>query len=159
MITVSRSHQSRRARSGATRIRHCDNARVGTRRAAATARSCRSGPSSRRARSPSNPGRLMASGAPPLDGAVGTWDARGVSDELHTDRGPEAVEGLLEREVELAALRELFEGAGRGRGGLALVEGSAGVGKSALLGHAAGVARAGGFVVLRARGHELERAF
>ena len=67
---------------------------------------------------------------------------------------------LLERDVELAALSELVRGARAGRGGLMLVEGPPGVGKSALLERAAGDGpRARGSRVLRARGHELERAF
>ena len=66
---------------------------------------------------------------------------------------------LLEREVELGALAELFEHAAGGLGGLVLVEGPAGVGKSALLERATGLACARGLGVLRARGHELECAF
>lgn len=66
---------------------------------------------------------------------------------------------LLEREVELAALVELFVSAVGGRGGVIVVEGSPGVGKSALLGCAVREARERGLMVLRARGHELESAF
>lgn len=66
---------------------------------------------------------------------------------------------LLEREAELDALSELFEAAGRGHGGLVLVEGPPGVGKSALMECAAEMARERGLAVLRARGHELERAY
>src|SRR5215208_4160920 len=66
---------------------------------------------------------------------------------------------LLEREVELGVLADLFERAAAGRGGLVLLEAPAGVGKSALLERAAGLARERGLGVLRARGHELERAF
>ena len=64
------------------------------------------------------------------------------------------MEKLLERERELAAVDELLE-----RGGLVLVEGRAGIGKTALLEagcrRGAGVGRA----VLRARGSELEAGF
>jgi DNA-binding CsgD family transcriptional regulator len=74
-------------------------------------------------------------------------------------RQPPATEVLFERGVELAALLELCIGAVGGQGGLVLVEGAPGVGKSALLERAAGVGREQGLVVLRARGHELERAY
>src|SRR3954453_18154911 len=79
--------------------------------------------------------------------------------EAQTSRGRAAAGVLLEREVERAVLVELFERAAGGDGGLLLVEGPPGVGKSALLERAAGLARERGLVVLRGRGHELERAF
>ena len=41
--------------------------------------------------------------------------------------------GLLERERELFALSALVEAAGRGEGGVAAIEGSAGIGKTRLL--------------------------
>ena len=82
-----------------------------------------------------------------------------MSAELHPGRRPPAAEPLLERETQLALLSDVFDGAARGQGGLALVEGPAGAGKSALLDRAAGIARERGVVVLWARGHELERAF
>src|SRR5829696_5217566 len=66
---------------------------------------------------------------------------------------------LLERETELGLLVELVHAAARGRGGLLLFEAPAGLGKSSLLEHGAGLAREAGFAVLRARGHQLERAF
>lgn len=66
---------------------------------------------------------------------------------------------LIEREVELDALRELVDGAVAGRGGLLVVEGSAGVGKSALVSSARVYANAVGLRVLGARGGELERDF
>jgi DNA-binding CsgD family transcriptional regulator len=94
-----------------------------------------------------------------LDGAVGTWDARPVSADAQLGRGSAATVPLLEREVELAALRDLLVAADRGHGGLAFVEGPAGVGKSALLDCSALMAGEQGVGVLRARGHELERAF
>jgi NAD(P)-dependent dehydrogenase (short-subunit alcohol dehydrogenase family) len=95
----------------------------------------------------------------PLDRAVLTWDARRVPGELYAGRGSPATETLLERDGELAAFGALFEAAGRGHGGLVLVEGPPGVGKSALLEQAAAIAREHGLAVLHARGHELERAF
>jgi DNA-binding CsgD family transcriptional regulator len=65
----------------------------------------------------------------------------------------------LEREIELEAIAELVAGAADGRGGLLVVEGVAGVGKSTLVAYAAQAARDRGLTVLQARGHELERAF
>ncbi|HKQ42753.1 MAG TPA: AAA family ATPase, partial [Pseudonocardia sp.] len=41
--------------------------------------------------------------------------------------------GLLEREAELAALAQLFASAADGRGGVALVSGEAGIGKTTLV--------------------------
>ena len=79
--------------------------------------------------------------------------------ELHPGRRFRATAALLEREDELAVLEDVVDGAARGQGGLALVEGPAGVGKSALLSCAARAAQERGVVVLWARGHELERAF
>ena len=66
---------------------------------------------------------------------------------------------LLERERELGALSDLLAAAERGHGGLVQVEGPPGVGKSALIEHVAALARERGLPVLRARGHELERAY
>lgn len=67
--------------------------------------------------------------------------------------------GLLERAAELAAIDELMVAVGRGEGGLAVVEGPAGIGKTALLEGARERARHAGLRVLPARGSELERAF
>jgi DNA-binding CsgD family transcriptional regulator len=64
------------------------------------------------------------------------------------------VEKLLERDSELAAVDELL-----GRGGVVVVEGRAGIGKTALLDAACGRARGAGREVLRARGSELEAEF
>ena len=64
------------------------------------------------------------------------------------------VEKLLERERELAAVDELLE-----RGGALLVEGRAGIGKSALVEAACHRAAGVGREVLRARGSELEAGF
>jgi DNA-binding CsgD family transcriptional regulator len=66
---------------------------------------------------------------------------------------------LLERERELASLAALLEQARAGRGGVAVVEGDAGVGKSRLLAAARGMAKDAGMRVLAARGTELERGF
>jgi DNA-binding CsgD family transcriptional regulator len=65
---------------------------------------------------------------------------------------------LLERERELEAIGGLMAAA-RGRsGGLLIVEGAAGVGKSELLAAAAALAAESGMAVLAARGEELERS-
>ena len=65
-----------------------------------------------------------------------------------------SVEKLLERERELLAVDGLLE-----RGGVLLVEGRAGIGKTALLQEACGRAADLGREVLRARGSELEAGF
>jgi DNA-binding CsgD family transcriptional regulator len=65
-----------------------------------------------------------------------------------------AVEKLLERERELAAVDELLD-----HGGVVLVEGRAGIGKTALVEAACRRASALGRDVLRARGSELEAGF
>lgn len=64
---------------------------------------------------------------------------------------------LLEREHELGRLDALLARARAGAGGSALIEGHAGIGKTALLAEAR--RRASGFLVLRARASELEREF
>jgi DNA-binding CsgD family transcriptional regulator len=64
---------------------------------------------------------------------------------------------LLERDGELAALEALIEQARTGRGGIALIEGEAGIGKSELLRAAGDQARQVGACVLCARGSEVER--
>lgn len=63
---------------------------------------------------------------------------------------------LLERDAELAVLDALLDAAAEGRGGVAIVEGEAGIGKTSLLSAAAGAATRRGATVLRARGGELE---
>jgi DNA-binding CsgD family transcriptional regulator len=66
---------------------------------------------------------------------------------------------LLERDEELRAVENLLAAARSGAGQLLLVEGHAGIGKSALLDAAASRALAGGATVMRARGSELESDF
>ncbi|MGQ0574022.1 MAG: ATP-binding protein [Pseudonocardia sp.] len=66
---------------------------------------------------------------------------------------------LLERNAELAAIAERVEAARDGAGGLLLVEGPAGIGKTRLVGSAHSQAQAAGMTVLHARGGELERGF
>jgi DNA-binding CsgD family transcriptional regulator len=69
---------------------------------------------------------------------------------------PVAVEGLLEREVELARVDGLLDRVGAGVGAVVVVEGPAGIGKSELLAAVRGRAQARGFGLLRARGSEFE---
>ncbi len=65
--------------------------------------------------------------------------------------------GLYEREAELAALSQALAAARRGAGGLILLEGPAGIGKSRLLAAARTMADALGMTVLTAQGIDLER--
>ena len=68
-----------------------------------------------------------------------------------------AVGGLLEREAELARVDRVFHRVGAARaGGVVIVEGPAGIGKSELLAAVRANAQAHGFGVLRARGSEFE---
>lgn len=72
---------------------------------------------------------------------------------------PVAGAPLLERDDELAVLRDAFEAAAGGSGRLVAIEGQAGLGKSSVLAAAAEMAREAGADLLRARGGELEREF
>jgi DNA-binding CsgD family transcriptional regulator len=65
--------------------------------------------------------------------------------------------GLYEREAELAVLSQALAEARAGTGGLVVVEGPAGIGKSRLLAEARAAAAARGMTVLTARGTDLER--
>jgi DNA-binding NarL/FixJ family response regulator len=71
--------------------------------------------------------------------------------------GPATRGSLLERERELAALREAVAGAAEGGPGLLVIEGPAGIGKTRLLAEGRRVAEESGSRVLLARGGELER--
>jgi len=66
---------------------------------------------------------------------------------------------LLEREAELEQIGRALHGAAGGSGGIAVIEGAAGIGKSALMKEAAQLADAAGMTVLRARGVTMEREF
>ncbi|HEX5909263.1 MAG TPA: AAA family ATPase, partial [Thermoleophilaceae bacterium] len=66
---------------------------------------------------------------------------------------------LLEREEELGALAGRLDEAASGQGGLVVVDGAAGVGKSALLRELVATARDRGALVTTAVGGELEREF
>lgn len=65
--------------------------------------------------------------------------------------------GLFEREADLAALSGALAAARSGTGGLVVLEGPAGIGKSRLLAEARAMASALGMTVLTARGVDLER--
>src|SRR4051794_3303455 len=64
---------------------------------------------------------------------------------------------LLERERELDRLGQRLDAAGAGDGGLVVVEGAPGLGKTTVLQAAVGMARRRGFEVTRAGGADLER--
>ena len=64
--------------------------------------------------------------------------------------------GLFDRDRELSAVGALLDHAASGAGGLLLVEGEAGIGKTGILRAASTLARASGLRVLSARGSELE---
>jgi DNA-binding CsgD family transcriptional regulator len=68
----------------------------------------------------------------------------------------EARNSLVEREQDLATLREALADAARGRPGLVVIEGPAGIGKSRLLAEARRLARDTEVRALAARGSELE---
>jgi DNA-binding CsgD family transcriptional regulator len=74
------------------------------------------------------------------------------------DRVLEAVQ-LLERDDELGRIEAALAQARSGRGTFTVVEGPAGMGKTALLAAVRATAAANGMRVLRARGAELEREF
>jgi len=76
---------------------------------------------------------------------------------MTTTSGP--ADRLIERERELAVIGELLDGARAGRGGMVLVEGVAGLGKSRLLREALALARGAGVRALRGRGYEAETEF
>src|SRR4051794_32440533 len=67
--------------------------------------------------------------------------------------------GVLERDAELAELGDAVSRARAGEGGLIVVEGPAGIGKSALIAAAREHAEGLGARQLRARGGELEHDF
>ena len=66
---------------------------------------------------------------------------------------------LLEREPELRRMQQAIRDAGGGAGGLVVIGGPAGIGKTALLQAAAGMAEQAGVRVLRARGSDIEQEF
>ena len=66
---------------------------------------------------------------------------------------------LLEREAELDRSAEPSRAAAGGAGGVVVIEGAPGIGKSSLMAEAAELAEAGGMTVLRARGGVMEHEF
>jgi hypothetical protein len=66
---------------------------------------------------------------------------------------------LLERDKDLERIRRCLQRAREGHGGMVVLEGPAGMGKTALLAAGRSLAEARGFAVLRSRGAELEREF
>src|SRR3954452_3498863 len=66
---------------------------------------------------------------------------------------------LLERDAELELIGDSIARASAGEGGLVVVEGDAGVGKTELLRAAAALGYEAGLHVMRGRGSELDRAF
>ncbi|MEJ7875761.1 MAG: AAA family ATPase, partial [Solirubrobacterales bacterium] len=82
----------------------------------------------------------------------------GASEQSPTVAGRQ-VAPLLQREEDLARLNGLVAGARAGEGTVALIEGAAGIGKTRLLGELHTRARSLGFLVLAARGAEIEREF
>ena len=73
--------------------------------------------------------------------------------------GPGSGAALLERDDERRALNWAVNQARLGNGGVVVIEGVAGVGKTSLLHLAGSLSAAAGMRVLRARGSELDRAF
>ena len=67
--------------------------------------------------------------------------------------------GLLERDAEVAAIADAIASAHAGRGGVLLIEGAAGIGKTRLMLEAVARGREAGSRVLSARGGDFERAF
>jgi DNA-binding NarL/FixJ family response regulator len=83
-----------------------------------------------------------------------------VADDAVTGPGllvAEAAEGLLERELELAAIEGLLDAALSGDGGLLVIEGPPGIGKSRLIAAARARARSRGLTVLSSLGSKLEQ--
>jgi DNA-binding CsgD family transcriptional regulator/tetratricopeptide (TPR) repeat protein len=72
---------------------------------------------------------------------------------------PHARQVLLEREADLALLSEAVDRAAQGSGGIVLVEGPGGIGKSSLLSSTVRTAAGAGLRVHAARGSELEREY
>jgi DNA-binding CsgD family transcriptional regulator len=105
--------------------------------------------------SPAAGGELTSS--PPYSGQSAEFP--GVDGVLEAYEGDEATGTLLERNEELARIESALAEARTGRGRFLVVEGPAGIGKTALLTAARAAAADNGMRVLRARGTELERDF
>jgi class 3 adenylate cyclase/DNA-binding CsgD family transcriptional regulator len=87
--------------------------------------------------------------------------APGIDAETFTPAAlaPQSEPALLDRVSELAAFEALIGSARAGRGRLVVIEGPAGIGKTALLTEARRLAEARGFFTAAARSGELETAF
>lgn len=81
--------------------------------------------------------------------------------QLKRRRGRDSGDGelLLERDAEQELIQELLDDAAEERGGVLVIEGPAGAGKSRLVNLAGDLAHAGGHTVLVGQGAELERDF
>jgi hypothetical protein len=88
---------------------------------------------------------------------VGAGSTAKQHSENSGGKGSAGDDGLYEREAELAALLQALTAARSGDGGLVLIEGPAGIGKSRLLAEARAIAGALGMAALTARGIDLER--
>src|SRR3954452_12669961 len=66
---------------------------------------------------------------------------------------------LLEREAEMEQIGGGLDSAGAGAGGVIVIEGAPGIGKSSLMDETAALAHSRGLAVLRARGAAMEREF
>ncbi|TML85403.1 MAG: hypothetical protein E6G09_05800 [Actinobacteria bacterium] len=109
---------------------------------------------------------LRAGSQPAIGGVTISPPHRGEgADFPRLDGGLEAYEAaaatgtLLERSEELARIESALAEARTGRGRFVVIEGPAGIGKTALLAAARTAAADGGMRVLRSRGTELERDF
>src|SRR6516162_9476511 len=78
---------------------------------------------------------------------------------MHTEAFLPGRPALLEREPEVSAIGELVRSARGGTGRLLVAEGSAGIGKTRLLGEARAAAEVSGLEVVAARGGEHEQGF
>jgi DNA-binding CsgD family transcriptional regulator len=78
---------------------------------------------------------------------------------MERGRPPASFEHLVERRTELDSISRSLASADDGSGGILVLEGAAGIGKSSLLAAAGALGRTLGMEVLEARGGELEREF
>jgi DNA-binding CsgD family transcriptional regulator len=101
----------------------------------------------------------MSRGVVPSAFGTDHEDIGGIRAGAGSDGGALVAGVLLERDVELDLVADLVRDVGAGRGHALLFEAAAGLGKSALLEHGVSAGRAAGLLLLRARGHQLERGF